>query len=147
MPSLTVRSYNMESGALLGNVSVIDFGRVTLGSHSRVQVADLCFSGVTVVGNIKIGLVASGGITVASSGGVGHFGVISSSDFSATLAANPITNHFTGLNTTGTSSDANNYSVPSRSNTLSNYIYLDIELGSTNLNAGNGAYKVFFDYS
>ena len=147
MPSITVRNYNPESGVLLGNVSILDYGKITLGSHSRVQVLDVAFESVTVVSNIKIGIIASGGITVISSGNVGHFGVTDSADFNATLASEPITSHFLGTNTTGTASDANNVSIGSRSSTLSNYIYLDIELGSTNLAAGNGAYKIFFDYS
>ena len=146
MPSMTIREYHPESGALLGNVSSLDFGKVTYGSHSRVKVLDIAFSGASSIGNIKIGIISSGGIVVFS-GGVGHFGITSSADFNSTLASTPITSHFSGVNTTGTSTDSNNYAIPSRASTLSNYIYLDIEVGDTNISAGNGAYKVFFDYA
>ena len=151
MPSLTVRSYHPESGALLGNISTLDFGIVTLGTHSSVKVIDIAFDDTTVVGNLKVGLISSGGITVSSSGSK-HFGIGWSADFNATMASGPISDgtnamHFSGTNATGTASDSNNIAVPMRSNTLSDYIYLDIELGSTNLAAGNGAYKIFFDYT
>ena len=146
MPTLTVRSYHPSSGALLGNISVIDYGKITIGTHSRVKVIDVAFEDLSSIGNVKLGLMSSGGVAVTS-GGVGHFGVTSSADFNATTASSPLTNHFTGLNTTGTAGDTNNYAVGNRTSTLSNYIYLDVELGSTNLASGNGSYKVFFDYS
>lgn len=148
MATITVRSYHPESGALLGNITTLDFGKITVGSHSRVKVLDIAFEGVSSVGNIKLGLISSGGITVAdSSGSNGHFGFAQSSSFSANTTSAPLSDHFTGLNSSGTATDSNNKSVTARTSTLSNYIYLDVELGSTNLSAGNGAYKVFFDYS
>ena len=148
MPSLTVQEFNPDSGALLGNVSTLDFGKISIGSHSRVKVISISFDDLSAVGNIKLGLIASGGITVYDAG-VGHFGIQSSNDFNATTASQPLTTHFSGLNTTGTSADPANIVVPNRtgSQTLSQYIYLDIEIGSTNLAAGNGAYKIFFDFS
>jgi hypothetical protein len=146
MPSITVREYHSESGALLGNVSVLDFGRITGGTHSRVKVVDVAFEDLSSVGNIKLGIVANGGVTVAT-GSEGHFGVTSSPDFSASVASSPLTSHFEGLNTTGTASDENNEDIGNRSSTVSDYVYLDIEIGSSTVNSGNGAYKVFFDYS
>jgi hypothetical protein len=146
MPSITLREYHPESGALLGNVSILDFGRITSGTHSRVKVVDIAFNDLTSVGNIKLGIISNGGISVTS-GTEGHFGAESSPDFSANVASAPLTPHFSGINTTGLASDANNVSVGNRSSTISDYIYLDIEVGSTNLEKGNGAYKVFFDYS
>jgi len=146
MPSITIREYHSESGALLGNVSILDFGRVTSGTHSRVKVIDIAFEGVTSVGNIKLGIISNGGVSVTS-GDEGHFGIATSSDFSSSTASAPLTNHFPGLNSTGTSGDSNNEAVSNRSSTVSDYTYLDVEVASTNLEAGNGAYKVFFDYS
>ena len=107
---------------------------------------DIAFEDASSVGNIKIGIVSNGGITVVS-GETGHFGVSDSSDFSSSLAASPLSTHFTGLNSTGTSGDANNVSIGNRNSAISNYIYLDIETSSSRTTAGNGAYKVFFDYS
>ena len=142
MPSLTVREFNPDSGSMLGNISVLDFGKITLGTHSNVKVIDIAFQDVTVVGNLKIGVISTGGINIANS-----FGITSSADFTASLASSAISDHFTGVNQTGTASDINNKIIPMRSNTLSDYIYLDIEIGSTNLAAANGAYKMFFDFS
>jgi len=146
MPSITVREYHNESGALLGNVSILDFGRITSGTHSRVKVIDIAFDDVSAVGNIKLGVISNGGISVTS-GDDGHFGIETSPDFSSSVASSPLSNHFSGLNTTGTSGDANNEDIGNKSSAVSDYIYLDIEIGSTNLETGNGAYKVFFDYS
>jgi len=146
MPSITIREYHPESGALLGNVAILDFGRITSGTHSRVKVLDIAFEDVSSVGNIKLGIISNGGISVTT-GEEGHFGVLSSPDFSSSVAASPLPTHFSGLNTSGLSSDNNNFNVGNRSSTISDYVYLDIEIGSTNLETGNGAYKVFFDYS
>jgi hypothetical protein len=146
MPSITIREYHPESGALLGNVSILDFGRITSGTHSRVKVIDVAFEDVSAVGNIKLGIISNGGVSVTS-GDEGHFGVVSSPDFSASVASSPLTTHFSGVNTTGTAGDSNNSDIGNKSSTISDYVYLDIEISSTNLETGNGAYKVFFDYS
>jgi len=146
MPNITVREYHPESGALLGNISILDFGRITSGTHSRVKVIDIAFEDLSSVGNIKLGVISNGGISVTT-GDDGHFGFVSSSSFSSSTASSPLTTHFSGLNTSGGADDANNEDVGNRSSTVSDYIYLDIEIGSTNVETGNGAYKVFFDYS
>ena len=156
MPTLTVREYHPDSGSLLGNISTLNFGKITAGSHTRVKVVDVVFDGASSVGNIKIGLVSNGGITVNESpedigedGSAlnGHFGVESSASFLTYKTTSTLTRHFAGLNSSGASDNANNVSVGNRSDLVSNYIYLDIEAGSTNISAGNGAYKIFFDYS
>ena len=146
MPSITIREYHPETGMLLGNISAINFGNITAGTHSRVKVVDIAFEGISAVGNIKLGIVSTGGISVTS-GEIGHFGITSSSSFDASLASQPIEYHFKGINTTANSSNENNESIPNKTSTTSNYIYLDIEIGATNYNAGNGAYKIFFDYA
>lgn len=155
-PSISVREYHPESGALLGNVATLNFGRVTAGMHSRVKVLDIAFNEVLVSGNIKLGLISSGGLTVnsnpqdiASDGtaGNGHFGVEYGKVFDASKASQPLYRHFAGLNTSLTAGDARNVSVGSRSEALSDYIYMDVQIGTANVTAGNGAYKVFFDYS
>ena len=155
-PTITVREYNPESGALLGNVSVLNFGRITAGTHSAVKVIDIAFGDVTSVGNIKLGLISSGNLTVNSdpqdiesdgSASNGFFGIEDSTDFSATTASGPLSRHFAGLNATVTAADERNVTIVNRSDTISGYIYIDVEIGSTNVSAGNGAYKVFFDYS
>jgi len=156
MPNITVREYHPESGSLLGNISVLDFGKITAGSTSRVKVIDLVFSEATSVGNIKIGLISNGGITanesvedVGSDGSssTGHFGIETIPSFLSTKASEPLTRHFAGVNSSGTSDSEYNVSVGTRNSVISNYIYLDIEVGSTNIISGNGAYKVFFDYA
>jgi len=156
MPSITVREYNPESGALLGNISTLNFGKITAGTHSRVKVIDIAFGEVSVVENLKLGLISNGGITVNSApedldpdgtAGNGRFGIESSTAFSSSQAASPLSRHFAGLNGDGTSSDNNNVLVPMRSSTISDYIYLDIEVSASLSGLANGAYKLFFDYS
>lgn len=156
MPNITIREYNADSGALLGNVSVLSFGRVTAGTKSQVKVIDIAFTELTSVGNIKLGLVSSGGLTVNAnpsdiaadgSAGNGHFGIESSAAFDSSKASGPLSRHFAGLNTTITAANANNVSISNRSTTLSDYIYLDVEVDASTVGAGNGSYKIFFDYS
>ena len=155
-PSITIRQYNPDSGALLGNTSVLSFGRITAGTVSEVIVIDIAFSEVTDVSNIKLGIISSGGlainanptdITADGSAGNGRFGIQSSSVFDSSIAANPLSRFFAGLNSTVTAGDANNVSIPNRSSTLSSYIYLSIQVDASTTGAGSGAYKVFFDYS
>jgi len=153
-PTLTFREYDPENGSLLGNISVLNFGRITAGTSSRVKVIDVAFSDVTAVDNIKLGLISNGNITVnPSPSGVsgdtaanGQFGIEQSSAFNASKASVPLTRHFKGLSD-GTSGSTNNVEITKRSSTITNYIYVDVEIGSTNTTAGNGAYKIFFDYS
>ena len=156
MPSITVREYHPESGALVSNVSALNFGRVTAGTTSGVKVLDVVFNEVSEVGDIKIGLISSGNLTVNpnpqdinedGSAGNGFFGIESSADFDPVIASGPLSRHFAGINGTITADNANNVSVDNRSRNLSDYIYLDVEIGASNVGTGNGAYKVFFDYS
>jgi len=156
MPSLVVREYHPESGALLGNVSTLNFGKITAGTTSAVKVIDIVFSGITQVGNIKLGLITSGGLTVNSnptdiasdgSAGNGQIGIESSASFDSAKASSPLTRHFAGRNGDITASNSNNVSIGSRSSTISDYIYLDIQIDASSTESINGAYKVFFDYS
>jgi hypothetical protein len=156
MATITIREYNPESGALLGNVSTLNFGRITAGTKSAVKVIDIAFTDLTNVGNIKLGLISSGGLTVNASptdisidGSAenGNFGIKYSSAFDSSIAASPLNRHFAGLNSSVTAGDSNNVSIPNRSDTLSDYIYIDIQVDASSVGAGNGSYKIFFDYS
>jgi hypothetical protein len=156
IPSITVREYHPDSGALLGNISVLNFGKITAGTHSRVKVIDIAFSGVTAIGNIKLGLIANGGITVnenpinIDSNGTasnGHFGIETTSEFDSSKASSSLTRHFQGVNSNVTAGDSTNATIPNRTEVISEYIYLDIEPSSTIVDKVNGGYKIFFDFS
>jgi len=156
MASIVIREYNPDSGALLGNINVLAFGKIIAGTHTRVKVIDIAFNDVTNVGNIKLGLISNGGLTVNPSpedilpdgtAGSGFFGIENSSDFNNVLSSSPLNRHFAGVNATITAGDSYNVSIGNRSETISNYIYLDVEIGAANLGSINGAYKIFFDYS
>jgi len=157
MPNICVREYNPESGALLGNITTLKFGRVSAGTNTRVKVIDIAFDGVTSVGNIQLGLISAGGVVVNAdpqdpdankTTANGNFGVENSPDFDSAKASQPLTRHFAGLNGTASASSDNNAQIGNeRSTVVSNYIYLDINVSSTLAGAVNGAYKVFFDYS
>ena len=156
MPNITLREYNSESGALLGNVSVLNFGKIKPGTHSRVKVVDISFSEVASVSNVKLGLIGNANLSVNPNPDAqdvngttanGHFGVENTSTFNAAKAASPLSRHFAGVNTTITATDDNNVAINKRSDFVSNYVYIDLETSSTNVEAANGAYKIFFDYS
>jgi hypothetical protein len=156
MPNITVREYHPDSGALLGNITTLKFGRVASGTHTRVKVIDVAFDGVSSVGGVKLGLVSNAGITVnADPQGVdsegsannGNFGIEDSTSFDSSKASAPLLRHFAGLNGTAGANDDSNVTVGTRATAVSNYVYLDIKVGSTLSGAGNGSYKIFFDYS
>lgn len=155
-PVITIREYNSQSGALLGNSSILSFGRITAGTRSSVKCIDIAFTDVTNIGNLKLGLISSGGLTVNSaptdiaadgSSSSGHFGIQYTSTFDSSIAAGPLSRHFAGLNASITAADSMNVSIPTRATNLSDYIYLQIEIDTSSLGSNQGSYKVFFDYS
>ena len=155
-PNIVISEFHPVTGALLSNVSILSYGRITNGTHSRVKVFNISFANVTKVGNLRIGLIADAGITVNpnqtivqntdGTSATGYFGIRYSSNFDSSIASEPLATHFAGLNTDTTASNSNNVFIPMSSNTVSNYIYLDVEAGS-GIGAGNGAYKLFYDFS
>ena len=156
MSTTTIREYNPASGALIGTVSTMSFGKVSAGAHSRVRVFDIAFGDANTVSNLSIGLISNAEIVVNPNPGSinpdqssvnGHFGITSSQSFDPTISSQALTSHFAGLNSTGTAADPNNVLVGMKSSTISYYIYLDVEVASESITAGNGAYKLFFDYS
>lgn len=156
MASITIREYDPRTGSLIGNISSLKFGKVGSGTHTSVKVIDIAFNDVSNVGNVYLGLVSSGGLTVNPSpedidvngaSGNGQFGIESSGTFDSAKTASPLSRHFAGLNGTGLSTNGNNVLVGTRSSSLSNFIYLDIEVGSQRNQKINGSYKVFFDFS
>ena len=100
MPNITIREYHPESGALLRNISTLNFGRVSSGTRTRVKVVDVVFSNdVTAIGNVKIGLISNAGITVnANPQGIGddgsasngNFGVEDTASFDSAKASAPL---------------------------------------------------------
>ena len=154
MTSITTREYNPTTGALIGNVSSLNFGKIAAGSHTAVKVVDFAFTGLTQVSNIKIGILSStlevneDPTDVQSDGtsGNGAFGLMHTDTFSKTLATSTLSRHISGLNLTGLSTDECNVSVGSRSSTISQFVYLDIELSGNNLGTFAGTYKIFFDF-
>jgi hypothetical protein len=156
MPSLTVREYNGTNGDFVGNISSLSFGRITSGTHSSVKVMDLSFIGVSSVSSVKLGLISSGGlpvnddpqdIAVDGSASNGYFGIVHSLNFDPIISASPLTRHFAGLNTTGTSGDDKNVEVGTKDDVTSQFIYLDMEIVSSFLGSGTGLYKVFFNFT
>jgi hypothetical protein len=76
----------------------------------------------------------------------GHFGIMSSLDFDASIASSPLERHFVGLNSSGLATDENNVLIEMKSsNVVSYFIYLDVEVASEATTIGNGAYKLFYD--
>lgn len=155
MPSLTTREYNPTTGAFVSNISSLSYGRIVVGTHSPVKVIDFAFTGVTAVSNVKLGLLDSGGVAVNpspsdiwadGSAGNGNFGCMHSVEFSTQTAQGPLTRHYAGLNASGLASDTKNIKIGQRSDTISQFVYLDMQIGSNDVGQGTGLYKVFFDF-
>lgn len=156
MANITIREYHPETGALLGNITNLDFGGVASGNHSRVRVIDIAFDNVANVGNLKLGVVSNGGLVINNSpqdiaedgsSSNGRFGIMTSMEFNSSLATEPLSRHFAGINSSISSDNSNNINIPMRGSNVSYYIYLDIETGSSSISNGNGSYKIFFDFS
>jgi hypothetical protein len=158
MSSVTIREYNPSTGALLGTVSTLSFGKISSGAHSRVRVFDIAFGDLSEgseITNLKIGLISNANIVVNTNPGTiyddqssqnGHFGIMSSLDFDASIASSPLERHFVGLNSSGLATDENNVLIEMKSsNVVSYFIYLDVEVASEATTIGNGAYKLFYD--
>jgi hypothetical protein len=155
MPSVTTREYNPSTGSFVGNISSLSFGRIIAGTTSSVKVIDFAFTGVDEVSNLKVGLVSSGGLEVNSSpSGIGsdgsasngRFGIMHDSAFDLVKAAGPLTRHFAGLNGDASPGSSYNVEVGTRDDALSQFVYLDIEIGASDLGVAAGMYKVFFDF-
>lgn len=154
MPSITTREYNPTTGGLIGNMSSLNFGNVVVGSHSPVKVVDFAFSGITAVSNIKVGITGSTldvnespeDIQEDGSASNGRFGVMHTDAFDKALASSALGRHFAGLNDTGLATNENNVGVGSRTDTVSQFVYLDMEFGANDVGVVSGTYKVFFDF-
>ena len=155
MATVTTREYNPTTGSLIGNITSFSFGRVPVGTTSRVKVVDFAFTGVTSVSNVKLGLVSSGTTNVNpspddiqedGSAGNGYFGIEHSTTFDSSKTSGSLSRHFAGLNTSGTSADPKNVTIGTRDDVLSQYVYLDIELSANDTGEKSGVYKVFFDF-
>jgi len=155
MPSITTREYNPTTGAFVSNISSLSYGRIVVGTHSPVKVIDFAFTGVAAVSDVKLGLMDAGGVVVNpspsdpwsdGSAGNGNFGCMHSVGFSSQTAQGPLTRHYAGLNTSGLASDTKNIKIGQRSDTVSQFVYLDMLLGSNDVGQNAGLYKVFFDF-
>ena len=154
MPSITTREYNPTTGALIGNVSSLNFGKVVAGSHTGVKVIDFAFSGVTLVSNIKIGITSSTldvndnpeGFQADGSASNGRFGVMHTDAFDKSLSSSTLGRHFAGRNDTSLSPHEDNVLIGNRTDIVSQFVYLDMEIGANDLGVASGAYKIFFDF-
>jgi hypothetical protein len=154
-PNFAIREYNPITGAVISdNVKVLRF-TANPGGHTQVKVLDIKFSNVEAVSDIKIGIVASGDLVVnespeniADDGSAsnGKFGIETSSVFDSQKASSQLFRHFAGVNTDGLSSNDKNVEIGNRGTLISNYIYIDIEIGAVDTKAINGGYKLFYDY-
>ena len=93
------------------------------------------------IGNIKLGLISTGGIEFANN----IFEITSS----AILNTDTIpTTYFQGVNTDGLASNSYNISINNNKNNVSEYVYLNLNLPSDNtLGEGVIRFKWFFDYA
>lgn len=156
MPSITTREYNPSTGELIGNISSLSFGRIVVGTHSPVKVIDFAFVGMSLVSNIKLGLINSGGISVNNTPGQTHnsdgsveqgkFGIRHTVNFDLSVASGPLTRHYDTPVSSGLASDPNNILIGIRTDTVSQFVYLDLNLDNTDLGSSAGVYKIFFDF-
>jgi len=121
--------------------NALSFGAVAPGETSQNLIITLNIPFSRAITNIKLGLMETGGITFGNS----IFG----------LATSPLINvnidtasYFQGINTTDLASNSYNISIPNKTQTTSDYVYLNITLPDGNtLGTGVIRFKWFFDYA
>jgi len=124
---------NRSSGAL-------HFGTIGPGEESRIVIVAFRFKTVKAFTNIKIGLINTGGLSFTND----LFGITTSPAFDTNLVPDE---YFEGVNSTGLASNEYNIDVDNRTSTVSEYVYLNINLpANANFGAGVVRYKWFFDY-
>ena len=135
-------------------MSSLNFGKVIAGSHTSVKVLDFAFSGVSLVSNVKLGIMSSTldvndspqDVQDDGSASNGRFGIMHTDAFDKSIAGGNVGRHFAGRNESGLAVDPNNVLIGTKSATVSQFVYLDIELGGNDLGTSSGTYKVFFDF-
>lgn len=116
------------------------FDTVAAGDTSKTLIFYLWIPEARAIGNIKLGLLETGGITFTNT----TFGISTNGNLSASISPQ---SYFQGINVNGLSSNNYNISVPNRDLNASEYVYLNISLPETfGLQTGVIKYKWFFDY-
>ncbi len=139
------REYNPFNGNLLGNVSDFNFGNISVGEFGSVRVFDIYVPNVSNISNVKLSISSSNIIPVnpsptdiSSDGSAsnGNFGIETYSNF---ISKNTLTRFFAGLNMP--------VNIGTRSNGVSNYLYLNTKMAVQNAVSGTVSYKLTFDFS
>ncbi len=140
-----LREYNPNTGSLLGNVSNIDFGNISIGQFGWIRVFDIYVPGVSDISNVTLSITSSAPIPVNDapidigpdgSAGNGNFGIEISTDF---LPKSSLVRFFAGLSLPVT--------VGSRGGNVSKYIYLNTKMAVSSAISGTVSYQIAFDYS
>lgn len=131
----------IENSKVTKRRGAFNFGTIAPGETSKILVAQLKSLNTLAIGNIKIGLIDTGGITFAPN----IFGLTSLFEIRSDIN---IDTYFQGVNTQKNSTSIYNISIDNLTNLKSNYIYLNINLPhNQTLENGVIRYAWFFDYA
>ena len=130
---------NQTKGNLFANS--LTFGTIAPGETSDNVIVLLNIPNSQAIGNVKLGLIDTGGIEFANN----IFGITSENRLDDSVVP---TTYFQGVNTSGTASNSNNIAIGNSKSNVSEYVYLNLNLPSGNtLGEGVIKYKWFFDYA
>jgi hypothetical protein len=119
----------------------LSFGTIAPNQTSKTIIIQLNVPYVKAITNIKIGLVATGGVEFANN----LFGVTSSIELRDDITPD---NHFQGVNTNRDPASLYNIGVPNKDNYTSEYVYLNVQLPIDQvIGEGICRFKWFFDFA
>lgn len=119
----------------------LSFGTIAPNEISKTIVVQLNVPYVKTITNIKIGLVATGGIEFANN----LFGIISSVELRDDITPD---NNFQGVNTDRDPLSLYNVNIPNKDNNTSEYVYLNVQLPKDQvIGSGICRFKWFFDFA
>ncbi len=143
MATAITREYNSSTGKVIGNISELQFGHVPIGKTSAVKVLDLFVDGVASISNVQLQVTSSDNVPVNDSpSGIGsdgsaengNVGIEHDADF---MPRRSLSKFFAGEDAPVT--------VGSRSDRVSEYVYLNLKMNATNTGDGRICYQWIFD--
>lgn len=143
-PTVTVREYSVTTGEFIRSGALFDFGHILSGDTCGVKLFDFVIIGVSDIQDFTISLIDSEGLEVSHPEATvvdnvsdsGNFGIETSATF---VIKAYLSSFFSGLNAP--------ISVPMRSSSISNFVYLNMSPGTFKKSTGRIRYNIEFSFN
>ena len=140
---MQIKTYDYNSGGLINDpASELDFGDVTQGQHCYRPLLIRTFPDTeTTIFGLKLYLESKGGWTEA------EFGYYTNAAFTPSIEAGSelLSNHLVEV-PNATAASPNGISIPTASS-ISDYVWLDVDLPTTQVGVTEANYRFTFNYT